>query len=153
MRKNNGIRYIVQEDKKIVIAKFCKDSNENDMNHWANMFYDVIHKIERDVEGFDGYYYISRFWLEENASEHYLKQLSNGFYGIAKCHNKDKFDIEIGKEIARKKLLSKYYRFERHMLMSANKYLIQNFKSYIEKIDKRMDLCEHKIKANSIKKE
>ena len=151
--RNSGIKYIIHEGKRTVVAKFKKDSDFSDKNYWSGMFYDVIHNIGKKVDNTEGYYYINRFWLDEDESERYLGQLSNHLCGIARCHDKDKFDVEIGKEIARKKLLAKYYKFEKHMLKSLREDMIKSFEGYLTEISKRIDLCEHKIKTNAIKKE
>lgn len=37
------------------------------------------------------------------------------FYGIAKCNPDDEYNVEIGKEIAKARLLAKYYRVKRRL--------------------------------------
>ena len=37
------------------------------------------------------------------------------FYGIAKCNPDDEYNLEIGKEIAKARLLAKYYRVKRRL--------------------------------------
>lgn len=37
------------------------------------------------------------------------------FYGVAKCNPDDEYNVEIGKEIAKARLLAKYYRVKRRL--------------------------------------
>lgn len=45
------------------------------------------------------------------------------FYGIAKCSPDDYFDIDFGKEIAKQRLLNKFYKYR-------DKVLVQTVKKY-----------------------
>lgn len=44
-------------------------------------------------------------------SERFAKaaKISNTFKGVAKCHPDDTFDVEVGKQVAKCKLLNKYH--------------------------------------------
>lgn len=46
-----------------------------------------------------------------------IKQ-NDSYYGIAKCADTDTFDVEKGKEIAKKRLLKKYYRTQERALLN-----------------------------------
>lgn len=43
---------------------------------------------------------------------HNLRKSGMKFYGVAKCNPEDTFDENIGKEIAKKRLLAKYNRVQ-----------------------------------------
>ena len=51
-------------------------------------------------------------------------------YGRAKCHPADKFDIEFGKKLARKRLLKKYNRMRYLFFRELDKY-IASYRSII----------------------
>ena len=103
------IEYIINEEKKTVVAKFKRyDESYNDRDTWKhyimnhvwnliekhNLDYSIEHCIGRDILGKE------------------LDKLDSRFYGIAHCSDKDAFDIDFGKELAKKRLLKKYYKVQ-----------------------------------------
>lgn len=53
----------------------------------------------------------------------YLFRMKYNEWGIAKCHPNDKFDIEYGKKLARKRLITKYCRMRYLFFREFDKYL------------------------------
>lgn len=159
MRSIDGeIKYFVNKDKRTVVAKFASSYYHNDgadQNTWFNMFLTTLGKISRTASNRSHVYYDNNRYLGigrdcfVREANRYLDQLDN-FYGIAKCHSGDEFNEEIGKEIARKKLLTKYSKFERHMLGYASEKINDFYIEYSDSIMDRLELCNHKIKKNHV---
>ena len=110
------IKYFINEKNKTIVAKF-EDNLGNTYKHvWqehmANHIYKTIsktkggHKLYLDTKGI--YYKFIEDAIEQNDS----------CYGIARCADADIFDIEKGKEIAKKRLLKKYYSTQERALLN-----------------------------------
>lgn len=76
----------------------------------------------------------------------------HNFYGIAKCNPNDEYNVEIGKEIAKARLLSKYYRVKRRLFDELFKILCnsavrdaQHIIKGIQRADKEIFKEETKI--------
>ena len=74
------------------------------------------------------------------------------FYGIAKCNPNDEYNVEIGKEIAKARLLAKYYRVKRRLFDELFKILCnsavrdaQHIIKGIQRADKEIFKEETKI--------
>ena len=81
----SDIRYEV--DGNIVKARFTKP--------WANKFFVELLKLDINIP---------------TKLIDYLFCMKYNEWGIAKCHPDDKFDVELGKLLARKRLVTKYNR-------------------------------------------
>lgn len=76
----------------------------------------------------------------------------HNFYGIAKCNPDDEYNVEIGKEIAKARLLAKYYRVKRRLFDELFKILCnsavrdaQHIIKGIQRADKEIFKEETKI--------
>ena len=106
------IEYIVNEEKKTVVAKFKRYDGNNDRETWQHYIENhVLNLIEKS----DIYYNLSRYNGRYNDNDiigEELDKLDCRFYGIAHCSDKDTFDVNFGKELAKKRLLKKYYKVQ-----------------------------------------
>lgn len=85
------IKYYVNEKKRMVVA--------------------VLGGVDENVSEDALIYYFKncgRFIREIAYNQSFY--IKNKYVGVAKCHPDDAFDVETGKEIAKAKCLSKYYR-------------------------------------------
>ncbi len=94
----SDIRYEV--DGNIVMARFKKP--------WVNKFYVELSKLD--------------IYIPIRLSE-FLFCMKYNEWGIAKCHPDDKFDLEYGKELARKRLVTKYNRMRYLFFRELDKYI------------------------------
>ena len=90
MNNLTKIRYIINEEKRTVVAI---------MEHCARDADDIF-THDFTAEGIDVLCYASNF-------KNYLK---NTYRAKAKCSMDDEWDVEVGKKVAREKMLAKYYR-------------------------------------------
>ena len=94
----SDIRYEV--DGNIVKARFTKP--------WANKFFVELLKLDINIP---------------TKLIDYLFCMKYNEWGIAKCHPDDKFDIEYGKKLARKRLVTKYNRMRYLFFNRLDKYI------------------------------
>lgn len=101
MEKCSKIEYVVNEEKRTVVAimRDCALDGE------------VL--IENDI----GKSNLMLFWGK--ASGRYL--INNTYRGKAVCSVEDKWDVELGKRIARNRMLNKYYKAKLRVLKLALK--------------------------------
>ena len=94
----SDIRYEV--DGNIVMARFTKP--------WVNKFYVELDKLD---------IYVPTKLIDS------LFCMKYNEWGIAKCHPDDKFDLEYGKKLARKRLVTKYNRMRYLFFRELDKYM------------------------------
>ena len=88
--------YVVPEDKKIIAVL-------------QNCEWDALNKIEKMWGNFDCMM----------SSRKYM--MKNQYRVVVKCHEDDTFDVEIGKKIAKDKLMKRYYKdFDARIQMFRN---------------------------------
>lgn len=87
-------------DGNIVKARFKKP--------WANKFFAELLKLDINIP---------------TKLIDYLFCMKYNECGIAKCHPNDKFDIEYGKKLARKRLITKYCRMRYLFFKELDKYI------------------------------
>ena len=110
------IKYFVNKEKKTVVAKFENTSVLTDKGVWEKYIANHICKtISKTKGGID--LYLSDRNIYYKFIEDAIKQ-NDSYYGIAKCADTDTFDIEKGKEIAKKRLLKKYYSTQERALLN-----------------------------------
>lgn len=110
------IKYFVNEEKKTVVAKFENTSVLTDKGVWEKYIVNHICKtISKTKGGID--LYLSDRNIYYKFIDDAIKQ-NDSCYGIAKCADTDTFDVEKGKEIAKKRLLKKYYRTQEIALLN-----------------------------------
>lgn len=110
------IKYFVNEEKKTVVAKFENTSVLTDNGVWEKYIANHICKtISKTKGGID--LYLSDRNIYYKFIEDAIKQ-NDSCYGIAKCAGTDTFDVEKGKDIAKKRLLKKYYSTQERALLN-----------------------------------
>ena len=110
------IKYFINEEKKPVVAKFETTSVLTDKDVWKKYIVNHIFKtIRKTKSGID--LYLDDKDIYYKFIEDAIKQ-NDSCYGIAKCADTDTFDIEKGKEIAKKRLLKKYYNTQKRALLN-----------------------------------
>lgn len=98
------IRYYVNEEKKVVVASFDKDNDQHDSREtvFEYLFNDIVkifnNSNKRIVINIDTLFY--------RLLNKYNKRM--GMSGLARCHEEDEWNEEIGKRIARDRLMRKY---------------------------------------------
>ena len=110
------IKYFVNKEKKTVVAKFENTSILTDKSVWEKYIANHICKtISKTKGGID--LYLNDRNIYYKFIEDAIKQ-NNSYYGIAKCADTDTFDVEKGKDIAKKRLLKKYYSTQERALLN-----------------------------------
>ena len=98
------IRYYVNEEEKVVVASFDKNNDSHDSRETVleYLLNDVIkifgNSNKRIIVNVDTLFY--------HLIHKYNKRM--GMSGLARCHDEDKWNEEIGKRIARDRLMRKY---------------------------------------------
>ena len=82
---SKSIRYVVNEKKRTIVAI-----------------------IEDTAEDAIRYMYRKRFFLDVFPFETRMK-MKKSYVGLARCCEEDEFDVNLGKELAKKRVLEKYY--------------------------------------------
>ena len=110
------IKYFVNEEKRTVVAKFENTFVLTDNGVWEKYIANHICKIiSKTKSGNDLYLNDKNIYYK--FIEDAIKQ-NDSCYGIAKCADTDTFDVEKGKEIAKKRLLKKYYSTQERALLN-----------------------------------
>ena len=110
------IKYFVNKEKKTVVAKFENTSVLTDKGVWKKYIANHICKTVSKTKGGINLYLNDKN-IYYKFIEDAIKQ-NDSCYGIAKCADTDTFDVEKGKEIAKKRLLKKYYRTQERALLN-----------------------------------
>lgn len=110
------IKYFVNKEKKTVVAKFENTSVLTDKGIWEKYIANhICNTVSKTKGGID--LYLNDRNIYYKFIEDAIKQ-NDSCYGIAKCADTDTFDVEKGKEIAKKRLLKKYYRTQERALLN-----------------------------------
>lgn len=110
------IKYFVNKEKKTVVAKFKNTSVLTDKSVWEKYIANHICKTISKTKGGNDLYLSDRA-IYYKFIDYAIKQ-NDSCYGIAKCADTDTFDVEKGKEIAKKRLLKKYYSTQERALLN-----------------------------------
>ena len=110
------IKYFVNKEKRTVVAKFEKTSVLIDKCVWGKYIANHICKTINKTKGGNDLYLNDRN-IYYKFIEDAIKQ-NDSCYGIAKCADTDTFDVEKGKELAKKRLLKKYYSTQERALLN-----------------------------------
>ena len=110
------IKYFVNKEKKTVVAKFENTFVLTDNGVWEKYIANHICKTISKTKGGINLYLNDRN-IYYKFIEDAIKQ-NNSYYGIAKCADTDTFDVEKGKDIAKKRLLKKYYSTQERALLN-----------------------------------
>ena len=110
------IKYFVNKEKKTLVAKFENTFLLTDKGVWEKYIANHICKIISKTKGGIDLYLNDRN-IYYKFIEDSIKQ-NDSCYGIAKCADTDTFDVEKGKEIAKKRLLKKYYSTQERALLN-----------------------------------
>ena len=110
------IKYFINKEKKTVVAKFENTSVLTDKGVWEKYIANHICKTISKTKGGNDLYLNDKN-IYYKFIEDAIKQ-NDSCYGIAKCADTDTFDVEKGKEIAKKRLLKKYYSTQERALLN-----------------------------------
>ena len=133
------IKYFVNKEKKTVVAKFENTSVFTDKGVWEKYIANHICKtISKTKGGID--LYLNNKNIYYKFIEDAIKQ-NDSCYGIAKCADTDTFDAEKGKEIAKKRLLKKYYSIQERALLN----IIRAMKSVQQSFFKDYHMSGNKV--------
>ena len=97
------IKYFVNDKKKTVVSKFENKFYNTDLETWTEYLVRHVHKLLESSNNFvytDQAIYKTVYKIAGNV---------DSYCGIALCSGDDTFDVEKGKELAKKRLLRKYY--------------------------------------------
>lgn len=100
-------------DGSIIRARFTKP--------WANKFFAELLKLDINIP---------------TKLIDYLFCMKYNEWGIAKCHPDDKFDLEYGKKLARRRLLKKYNRMRYLFFRELDDYIASCLSIVSTKMDK-----------------
>ena len=110
------ITYFVNKEKRTVVAKFENTFVLTDKGVWEKYIANHICKTINKTKGGNDLYLNDKN-IYYKFIEDAIKQ-NDSCYGIAKCADTDTFDVEKGKEIAKKRLLKKYYSTQERALLN-----------------------------------
>ena len=110
------IKYFVNKEKRTVVAKFENTFVLTDKGVWEKYIANHICKTISKTKGGNDLYLNDKN-IYYKFIEDAIKQ-NDSCYGIAKCANTDTFDVEKGKDIAKKRLLKKYYSTQERALLN-----------------------------------
>ena len=140
-----NIRYYIDESKKTVVAVL--ENCWNDFYHeffypkfWKE-FMNICRTYEKSIFAHDLY----------DGSSDYMPnriRLKNKYVGIAKCSKDDVFNAEYGKEIARAKVLRKYYTHKQCVLLTFRYRLEDMYDKIYESCDKMIESYKKKSYNN-----
>lgn len=110
-----AIRYIVNEEKRTVVAV---------IDNCACDAWNVIRKMTTN----------GVFAYAPLLTNKY--DIDNTFVGVAKCNPEDAWDVNVGKELARKRVISKHDKAVREALMKFHKEIVNLMIDNMERIEK-----------------
>lgn len=100
------IDYIINEENRIVIARFAKEKGETDSDVWRQ---NLLRHIEKACPTIA----LSMFRQFTNIVDAEVKSVES-YCGIARCNGDDTFDVEFGKNLAKTRLLKRYSEVQAH---------------------------------------
>lgn len=101
------IQYFVNEKKKTVVAKFENKFSYSDQEMWVVYLVAHIRKVAKKSNNFFKRPFVDGISICGLVTD--IVKQNDCYYGIAQCSGNDTFDVEKGKELAKKRLLKKYY--------------------------------------------
>ena len=138
------IRYYVNEEEKVVVASFDKDNDSHDSRETVleYLLNDVIkifsNSNKRIIVNVDTLFY--------RLINKYNKRM--GMSGLARCHDEDKWNEEIGKRIARDRLMRKYNNLKFDIVCEIERQVKDVLTTITNRITKVKD--KHKKFSNSL---
>ena len=119
------IEYNVNEEKGTVVAYFKDDEKNTSHEYWFNCIMIKLQKLSQiNFLANDLICNMALTSVDEALA------CAGNLYGKAKVHGDDVFDEEKGKEIARMKLLSKYYKAESDAIY----YFMKRYNRMVQKM-------------------
>ena len=124
------IIYVVNEEKKKVCAYMpdCRQDFINYVYNCGSVNNDGRLKFIADIVSFDK-----------------LAKFPDKFFAVATCDDRDDFDPEIGKEIAKAKLLVKYYNTRARFIRSIYEEAIEYFNKFAESLQTGYEVALQKV--------
>ena len=141
------IKYYVNEKEKVVVASFDKNNDSHDSRETVleYLLNDVIkifgNSNKRIIVNVDTLFY--------HLIHKYNKRM--GMSGLARCHNEDKWDEEVGKKIARDRLMRKYNNLKFDIVCEIErqvKDVLTTIVNRTEKVKNRHKEYSQKINGN-----
>lgn len=119
------IRYFINEAKRTVVAKFDGDS---DYGVWRNILSDDVMRLFSYIQG---NYFLDhrRDVVIMDAVDRVLADIRT-FFGKARCTERDVFRVEIGRQIARKRLLLRYEKAKQRVVNLLRKEMMEEYERY-----------------------
>jgi len=128
------ICYNVNKDKGTVTAYFSGGAD----------YYALMHGITMDkVFNMNDTTIVEE--MAENAAEFLEKNYHSTPVGIARLHPSDEWDEYVGKLVARKKLLKKYYKFQNVMLNLQKRSFEKAHKNFMNRLQQQIDTCKVRL--------
>lgn len=111
--KGSSIFYLIDEENKTITAKMRTDCLVNDV-------YDAMGRWSLGIA--------SNIYKNQELQRKY-------FEGTAKCSPEDKFDIELGKKLARARMLKKYYKVRTNIFNQ----IAEEYSHYLTRIEDQLN--------------
>lgn len=101
--------YHINPEKRAVCCRMPVHENGHALDLWEEARNQAMAKLNRYLRGNAN---DDLSWALNSLVSHIFERRMGGveYYGVARCHPKDEFDEEKGKEIARNKALMSYYK-------------------------------------------
>ena len=145
------ITYVVNEEKKTVVAKFVVDNGN--YNSSGKSGYDIWKYCLCSEFEHVGYSCCLNRNIRKCIISRILDPLKlepNYFVGIAKVKGNDVFFEETGKQVAKAKLLAKYYRTEARIAKKLKEYILKDDIAFLDNSinnsNIRVDFFKHMLK-------
>ena len=98
------IRYYINEEEKVIVASFDKNNDSHDSRETVLEY--LLNDVIKIFSNSNKRIIVNADTLFYNLIHKYNKRM--GISGLARCHSEDKWNEEIGKRIARDRLMRKY---------------------------------------------
>ena len=141
------IQYFINEKKKTVTARFENNFEDTDQELWGDYLVQHIHKILKSHGNF----------LRSNEAIYKMVYKIVGevdsYCGIAQCNGDDAFDVEKGKELAKKRLLKKYYDTQKNVMLKFYEIMSKTTKEFLHDFNvSENKATQFKLEIDSFKK-
>lgn len=122
------IIYEVNKDKQTIVARF-----EGGKEYWRQslikMCFNILYPTDTST-------YIIDPVVDSIVDTH------TNFVGKAICHKDDEWDEEIGKKIAKDRLLQKWYEVKDRVLLALGETIKENYALALERLNKRLIISD-----------
>lgn len=145
------IQYFVNEKKKTVVAKFENKFAYNDQEMWVEYLVTHIRKVAKKSNNFFKRPFGDEVSIYKLVTD--IVKQNDSYYGFAQCNGDDAFDIEKGKELAKKRLLKKYYDTQTDVMIKVSNIMDKVTRDFSSDFCASLDKTrKFKNEINSFKK-